>query len=117
MTTETMIFMCRLLGHKWSYKWILPRDGHGDKYMIKTCKRCGVTETTKPEEPEPEEDMDFLFERLTAERLARHIIGDVRVQPSPEQIANAQSIIDRTGALYRLRAGFRAREWVKKEPT
>lgn len=64
---------------------------------------------------EPEDNMDFLFVRLTADKLARAIIGDVRVIPSPEQVAQAQSIIDRTGSLYRMVAGFHLNEWQRKE--
>lgn len=63
---------------------------------------------------EPEDDMDFLFARLSADKLARAIIGDVRIAPSPEQVAHAQSIIDRTGTLYRMVAGFKLDEWQHK---
>lgn len=61
-----------------------------------------------------EDDMDFLFVRMSADKLARAIIGDVRVVPSPELLAEAQEIIDRTGTLYRMVAGFHLREWQKR---
>lgn len=65
-------------------------------------------------DPEPEDDNDYLFVRLTADRLARAIIGDVRIAPSAEQLANAQAIIDRIGTLYRMAADFRVSEWRMK---
>jgi hypothetical protein len=47
---------------------------------------------------------NYVFERVSADRLARAIIGDVRVAPSASQLSAAQRIIDHTGSLYRLRA-------------
>lgn len=101
------MFLCRWFGHKWNANgWVLGRDGHSDKSLSRRCARCGLIEKTT-NDVEPEDDMDFLFVRLTADRLARHIIGDVRVVPTTEQVVHAQSIIDRTGTLYRMVAGFR----------
>lgn len=60
---------------------------------------------------EPEDDMDFLFVRVSADKLARAIAGDVRIVPSNEQVAAAQKIIDKTGTLYRMAAGFHLSEW------
>jgi uncharacterized protein VirK/YbjX len=57
------------------------------------------------------DDIDYLFVRLSADQLARAIIGDVRFVPSAEQRAHAQQIIDRTGTLYRMAAGFKIDEW------
>lgn len=62
----------------------------------------------------PADDGDYLFVQLTADKLARAIIGDVRVVPTPEQLAHAQSIINRTGTLYRMVAYFRLDEWQKR---
>lgn len=63
---------------------------------------------------EPEDEMDFLFARLSPDKLARAMIGDVRIVPTHEQLAYAQSVIDRTGALYRMVAGFQLNEWQKR---
>lgn len=73
--------------------------------------------TIGKDEPQPHDDevtehnMDYLFLLLTADKLARAIIGDVRTVPTQEQLAAAQRILDRTGHLYRMVAGFRLKEW------
>lgn len=59
-------------------------------------------------------DIDYCFVRLTAEQLAKTIIGDVRSTPTPDQVAHAQDILDHTGTLYRLVAGFQLKEWQHK---
>lgn len=56
-------------------------------------------------------NMDYLFVLLTADKLARAIIGDVRTVPTQEQLDAAQRILDHTGYLYRMVAGFRIKEW------
>jgi hypothetical protein len=64
--------------------------------------------------PDDPDDMDYCFVRLTPDKLARAIIGDVRIVPTPEQLAAAEKIIGKTGTLYRLVAGFRLTEWQKR---
>ena len=61
------------------------------------------------------DDMDYLFVQVTADKLARAIFTkDVRIAPTDEQLAEAQAILDRTGYLYRMVAGFRINEWQHK---
>ena len=61
------------------------------------------------------DDIDFLFVRVTADKLARAMFTkDVRIVPTEEQLAEAQAILDRTGYLYRMVAGFRIEEWARK---
>lgn len=61
------------------------------------------------------DDIDYLFVRVTADKLARAMFTkDVRIEPTEEQLAEAQSILDRTGYLYRMVAGFQLDEWAKR---
>jgi hypothetical protein len=61
------------------------------------------------------DDMDYLFVRLTPDQFARALFTkDVRVAPTKAQLAEAKSILDRTGYLYRLVAGFDLDEWQHK---
>ena len=62
-----------------------------------------------------DDDIDYLFTRLTADKLARAMFTkDVRVPPTIAQIAEAQAVLDRTGYLYRMVAGFRVEDWQRK---
>lgn len=62
----------------------------------------------------PDEPQDYLFKRLSARDLARAIIGDVRVEPTQQELDFAQGILTRTGDLFRIVAGFDLNDWKHK---